>query len=407
MTALDPAPEPEDSGPLHGDSIVVLGKIDPTGGPPSGLAQISAADPISGAAPAAPTSSEMVFAKSSAAIDWDAKKPSNRPPPASGTGGAASVTNLSARDVEIVDPASTSIEELLVAQPDQTEHDDGDDDAFLDDGHTRRSTGVGPAWLESATEEEPRPSVKRMSGQSVALALIAVTITFAALALYVRYAYRGDHDTAKDLGLPLRDAAVAAASAEPGLPSTAVTAPTSTTTTTAVDTAATTATAPPASAALVATNPVSTGDPPVVATAPIATNGGSAVAPALTTHPVTSAALPPASASAATSAAAPIVDAGPIGVDAAAAAAAEGFTAAAQKALEKEGNAGAASRAAELAWKATKRDPSNAEAWLTLGAAYGSLGNRAQAMQAYRSCAKQASGPKVAECRSLAGLPAE
>ncbi len=409
MTALDPAPEAEDSGPLHGDSIVMLGKVDPSGGPPSGLAEIPAVAPISAAvpsAPVAPTSSEMVFAKSSAAIDWEGKKQSSHPPPASGTSGAASVTNLSARDVEIVEPASSSLEELLAAQPDQAEQDAYDDeDAYHDDGRTRRSSGVGPAWLESATEEEPRPSVKRMSGKSVAFALMAVTLTFAALALYVRYAYRGEHDTAKDLGLPLRDAAVAAASAEPGFPSTAVTAPTSTTTTTAVDTAAATstatatATAPSASAAmtaaLAAPNPLPTRDP--------------SVAPAIVTHPATSGAtaVPATSASAATSAAAPIVDAGPASVDASAVAAAEGFTAAAQKALEKEGNAGAASRAAELAWKATKRDPSSAEAWLTLGAAYQSLGNRAQAMQAYRSCAKQATGPKVAECRALAGLPAE
>ncbi|NVL67684.1 tetratricopeptide repeat protein, partial [Escherichia coli] len=79
----------------------------------------------------------------------------------------------------------------------------------------------------------------------------------------------------------------------------------------------------------------------------------------------------------------------------------------AQKALEKEGEARSASRAAELAWKATTRDPSNAEAWLTLGAAYHSLGNKAQAMNAYRSCAKHATGPRVAECRALAGMPAE
>jgi Flp pilus assembly protein TadD len=78
----------------------------------------------------------------------------------------------------------------------------------------------------------------------------------------------------------------------------------------------------------------------------------------------------------------------------------------AQKALEGE-RGGSASRAADLASRATKRDPTNAEAWLTLGAAYHTLGNRAQEQQAYRSCAKQATGPRVAECRALAGLPPE
>ena len=372
------AAEPEDSGPLHGDSIVVLGKIDPSGGPPSGLAPIPAADPISGAVPAAPTSGEMVFAKSSAAIDWDARKESARPP-ASDSSRASSVTNLSARDLEIVDPAASSVEEILAAQPDESEPEEDADDDW-----------VGPAWLESATEEEPRPSVKRMSGKGVAVALMAVTITFAALAVYVRYAYRGDHDTAKDLGLPLRDAAVAAASADPGLPSTAVTAPTGTTTTTAVDTAAVATTTASAPASSVALNPAPGIEPALVAPPPISTGGGGGVAVA------------PARVN---------VDAGPAAPvetpDASAVAASESFTQAAQKALEKEGNAGAASRAAELAWKATKRDPSNAEAWLTLGAAYHSLGNKAQAQQAYRSCAKQATGPKVAECRSLAGLPPE
>ena len=373
------AADPEDSGPLHGDSIVMLGKIDPTSGPPSGLAPIPAAEPISGAVLAVPTSSEMVLPKSSPAIDWDAGKANARPAPASASGG------------EIADPAASSVEDILAAQPDDSEPARSGRHARSDEDER-----VGPAWLEAATEEEPRPSVKRMSGKSVALALIAVTITFAALALYVRYTYRGDHDTAKDLGLPLRDAAVAAASADPGLPSTAVTAPTGTTTTTAVDTAASaTQTSPTSSVA-----PTSGSALAATATATASTVAGAAAGVAV--GPAHASGPQPAA-----SGASPIVDAGPAAPDASAVAAAESFTQAAQKVLEKEGNAGAASRAAELAWKATKRDPSNAEAWLTLGAAYHSLGNKAQAQQAYRSCAKQAMGPKVAECRSLAGLPPE
>jgi len=413
------AADPEDSGPLHGDSIVVLGKIDPTSGPPSGLAPIPAAEPISGAVLAVPTSSEMVLPKSSPAIDWDAGKANARPAPASASGGVASVTNLSARDVEIADPVASSVEEILAAQPDDSEparsgrhalsdEDERDDEDDEDDARGRRSSGVGPAWLEAATEEEPRPSVKRMSGKSVALALIAVTITFAALALYVRYTYRGDHDTAKDLGLPLRDAAVAAASADPGLPSTAVTAPTGTTTTTAVDTAAsatqtsaTSSVAPTSDSALAATTSTGAGTAAGTGTG-TGTGTAAAAAAGVAVGPAHAIGTQPAA-----SGASPIVDAGPAAPDASAVAAAESFTQAAQKALEKEGNAGAASRAAELAWKATKRDPSNAEAWLTLGAAYHSLGNKAQAQQAYRSCAKQAMGPRVAECRSLAGLPPE
>jgi len=89
--------------------------------------------------------------------------------------------------------------------------------------------------------------------------------------------------------------------------------------------------------------------------------------------------------------------------DASAASASEGLTQEAQKALEGD-NTRAAARALDLAQRATQRDPTNAEAWLTLGAACQSLGRKAQAMQAYRSCAQKASGPRVAECRALAGM---
>ena len=85
----------------------------------------------------------------------------------------------------------------------------------------------------------------------------------------------------------------------------------------------------------------------------------------------------------------------------------ESLTQEAQRALEKEGDARSAGRAAELAARATRRDPTNAEAWLTLGGAYHNLGNKAQEMSAYRSCAKLAAGPRVSECRALAGLPGD
>jgi Tfp pilus assembly protein PilF len=102
-----------------------------------------------------------------------------------------------------------------------------------------------------------------------------------------------------------------------------------------------------------------------------------------------------------------VSDAGTPPANASATSAADGFTREAQKALEHEGKGHEASRAAELAWQATKRDPTSAEAWLTLGAAYHILRKEPQAQQAYRSCAKQAQGPRVAECRALAGMPPE
>ena len=45
----------------------------------------------------------------------------------------------------------------------------------------------------------------------------------------------------------------------------------------------------------------------------------------------------------------------------------------------------------------------DAEAWLTLGAAYDAAGNNGQARTAYRSCVTRGSGPRVAECRQLLG----
>jgi DNA-binding response OmpR family regulator len=75
----------------------------------------------------------------------------------------------------------------------------------------------------------------------------------------------------------------------------------------------------------------------------------------------------------------------------------------AQEALEKRNPV----RAAEIAGRAARQNPGNAEAWLTLGAALDSAGMRKQAKEAYRNCVNQASGPRVTECRSLAGMPVE
>ena len=398
------AEEERESQPVHGDTIVVLGEIDPSGGPASGLG-VAAEPPSVDAASAksAEVPKELVFYKATPAVDWEARRRSSRPPPPASSSG---VTTVSASDMEIVAPSG----DLDPVGDGDAEQDGGYDEEV--DG--RRSSGhaaVGPAWLEAATEEEPRPSMKRMSGRSVALALIAVTLTFAALALYARYTYRGDHDTAKDLGLPLRDAAVATATPDPtGSSSGTVPTATSTVATSVVPTAdpvvsagSASGTGPTAGTGPVAGSPVA-GTGPVAATGPVAGTG-----PVVATGPAAGTGAAPRP-TGTRNPSGGIVDAGPAAPveapDASAVAASEGFTQAAQKALEKEGT-GSANKAADLAWRATKRDPSNAEAWLTLGAAYHSLGNKAQAQQAYRSCARQATGPRVAECRALAGMPPE
>jgi DNA-binding response OmpR family regulator len=63
---------------------------------------------------------------------------------------------------------------------------------------------------------------------------------------------------------------------------------------------------------------------------------------------------------------------------------------------------GAIARAIELARQATVANPSDANAWLTLGAAYAASGNGAAAYEAYRSCAASAHTANVSECRVLA-----
>jgi DNA-binding response OmpR family regulator len=283
-------------------------------------------------------------------------------------------------------------------ESEESDEDESDDEDSGDESDEDvRSSGrpvTGPQWLEDEVEDE-RPQRGRVSGKAVALGLMALCAAVAAVALYARYTYRGEHDTATGLGLPLRDTAVASApsvtSAPEALPSSTVaepipTAPTSTATLSptaaAADSAASLGGTPPRSvpSAVVAAVPIGTASPSPRAT---------------TARPNAAAALEVAS------------PAPRVAPDVSATTAAEGFTREAQTALEREGDMRSANRAAELALKATKRDPTNAEAWLTLGAAYHNMGNKAQAQGAYRSCAKLATGSRVAECRALAGLPPE
>ncbi|MDB4998248.1 MAG: serine/threonine protein kinase [Myxococcaceae bacterium] len=69
----------------------------------------------------------------------------------------------------------------------------------------------------------------------------------------------------------------------------------------------------------------------------------------------------------------------------------------AQRALER----GQIDRAIAIALAATQHDPTDAEAWLTLGAAYETQGRKDAALAAYKSCTTQGTGPRVGECRAL------
>ncbi len=224
------------------------------------------------------------------------------------------------------------------------------------------SPALGPPWLE---DEVDAPTPKRASGKAVAIGLMSVTFAFAAAALYARYSYRGDHDTAAGLGLPLRNSSDASDVRD-----------------------ASDAGVLPVQDTRVSLEPVRL---------PEAALGPSRESTRLTraSAPRPTTVTPPSS---------PVRPALPEG---AGVGSSESLTQEAQKALEREGDARSASRAADLAAKATRRDPTNAEAWLTLGGAYHNLGNKTQEMSAYRSCAKLATGPRVSECRALAGLPGE
>jgi Flp pilus assembly protein TadD len=70
---------------------------------------------------------------------------------------------------------------------------------------------------------------------------------------------------------------------------------------------------------------------------------------------------------------------------------------AARKALE----AGKAKDAVAAAQRATANDPTDADAWLLLGAAQSELGNTVAARAGYRACVKSARHGAVRECSAM------
>ena len=308
-------------------------------------------------------SEPLVFAKAPISVDsWDARRKSSRPPPPLGT-----------------DDAEELDETALEAAPPSGDHRLSSDRPAL-----------AHEWDEGERAAQARE--KRYSGKSIAGVLVAVMIAVSVLTLIGRFMVRGDHDTAEGLGLPLRDAAVAT-SATPSASDTSTSALASNTPPPPTAPAPSTT---PTEMPVALTSAVTTGAPPP-AVDPRGGQPHSLVGVGPGTHPsaTTTAGVKPPDPI-------PVVDASV--VDAAGVSASEGLTAQAQKSLEGD-NARGAGSAATLAWKATRQDPTNAEAWLTLGAAYHTLGRKADAMNAYRSCAKQAVGPRVSECKALAGIP--
>ncbi len=90
----------------------------------------------------------------------------------------------------------------------------------------------------------------------------------------------------------------------------------------------------------------------------------------------------------------------PVAVAAPAPPAANGSALSQAKSALERGDNGAA---VAFARQATAQNPSNGEAWLTLGAAYGAMGNNGAATAAYRSCATRGRGARVDECKQMLG----
>ncbi len=245
------------------------------------------------------------------------------------------------------------------------------------------------AWANGHPSQRPDDG-GRLSGRKVAIGLMSITLAACAGILVARYQYRGVHDTAEGLTIkPVpTTSASAAIAASASVAKTAEAAPATT---------ATTATATPAEPRTAA---------PASATAPAAVR--TAEAPSTTTSTASARPRPPAETTAATPAAAatPTATATATPTTTGSSLSSESITQAAQRALEgKDKDEKQGTRAAQLAFLATQQDPGNADAWLTLGAAYEGMGKKQQAVDAYRSCARKAAAhPRAAECKQRAGI---
>lgn len=256
------------------------------------------------------------------------------------------------------------------------------------------------AWVDG---QDAQP--QRVNGRKLVAWLLVVTLGATGLVLLARHEYRGEHDTQEGLTirpppLPTNSASVRALppptttpvdttppSTDPtGVPVATASAPTTTAapTETAAPAATAVATAPAVTIATAAptTTPPPTTTPapteaPVAATTPARPRTADEPRPAAAPRPSSSSGL-----------------------------SSESITQAAQRALEgKDKDEKQGTRAVQLAWLATQQDPGNADAWLTLGAAYEGIGKKQQAIEAYRSCArKAASHPRISECKQLAGI---
>lgn len=263
-----------------------------------------------------------------------------------------------------------------------------DDD--VDDVEERKPISKGRPQVEEkpwTAKGAAKPEPNRVDGRKLVTWIMIAAALLTVGLIYARYVVRGEHDTAE--GLAVKPTATATATT------------TSTTTVTTATPSPSHTTAPPASTAIATASASASAMTSAVAS----TSASASVAPPASGAPsdtvvAAKSARPPVQRPADESTGPPspmsLVD-----KDAGAKMMAGSYTEAAQKALERPGSA---VEAKNLAWQATRSDPTNADAWLTLAAAYDAIGNRQAAINAYKSCVQQASAhPHVGRCRSLAG----
>ncbi|MFO0667873.1 MAG: response regulator [Polyangiaceae bacterium] len=223
---------------------------------------------------------------------------------------------------------------------------------------------TGGSWDDDDGEVA---GVKRRSGRSVAIRLMLTILVVAVLALLARRYVRGSHDNGAELSI--KPTAAPTATATPTVPTTAASEP------------QVRATATPSAEVSQAPVPSGVLAPPVPSARATVHPGPLPVGVGVPSHapegPVAPVPAPPASGAASSA----------------------GNIEGAQQALEHKNTF----KAVDLAQKAVRANPKNPEAWLTLGAAFEASGRSGQARAAYKSCAAQAEGPRVSECRALAG----
>ncbi len=207
---------------------------------------------------------------------------------------------------------------------------------------------------------------RRLSGPRVALALVGIIGVVAVAVIFARRAVRAEHDDANGLSV-LSDSQASQVATREDAASWSSSATTSSPTSSSSTPPLTSSTPPLASSLATAPSSAPTAD-----ASPAAQVTGTPSSSAPVVRPTPSASAPPESI---------------------------GSIAQAQRHLEQN----APAKAADMALRIIQRDPSNADAWLTLGAAYSAMGRPHAAKEAYRACVKVGKGGSVAECKALTG----